>query len=507
MPSECPNCHENAVDSEPGGELVCHECGAVVESRVFNFENEGDGFTAMRADGTTLFVGDYFELPRTMRQRLPKVDSTPTKKFLQSCLYALVKRLNLSKEILDKTRELLFDKVLPARKSRKCQGLFFRRSVLVGSCVFIVCRQNNIQFTYRRMAEVAECNMFHIGKCVKNILKALDISLDPFSVESLVLCILSELSVLDRSCEKLSLDLWQIFKSFGLSISRNQAAKAVGLVLLVLEYKRMSPSKEEIAEVLGKNSVTELELRGYTSRVKTSLLELAKEVPWIPDSVKKKDIVKHVAEIVNFHKKCGKLDLSVVKALWMKKKEITDKNRKAKIQMAKSRILDKEQVESGSSANSDQNTSTLPDLLSRCQNCKHRASYHGSSEGSDDALALQSGPSQEMFTLPSTDDGYISSESANSGILTTCNKSGLDHNDKLIEHLLTCGYSEEELMDGYFESRICDLQSSKQLDPKGEREDLDEMDIADIEMHHYLWSVAEMERLKNLQQNIPIDNC
>ena len=489
MPSECSNCHENAVDYEPGGELVCHQCGAVVESRVFHFEND-TGCTAMRADGTTLFVNDYYELSRTMRQRLPKVDCTRSKKFLQSCLYALVKRLNLSNEILDKTRELLFGKVLPVRKSRKDLGLSFRRIVLVGSCLFIVCRQNNINFTYRRMAEVAECSMFHIGKCVKNILKALDISLDPFSVESLVLCILSELCVLDKSCEKLSLDLWQVLKS--LSACRNLAAKAVSLVLLVLEYKRMSPTKEKVAEVLGKNSVTEDQLKRYTSRVKTSLLDLAKEVPWIPDSVKKNDIVRHVADIVNFHKKCGKLDLSAVKALWMKKKEITDKNRKAKIQMAKSRILDKEQTECGSSASSDQSSPTLPVLL-----WKHQASYHGNGEGSGDAVALQSGPL--------TNDGNIS-KTAISATFTTCSEGDLDDNDVLIEHLLTCGYSEEELMDGYFESRICDLQSPKQLDPEGEREDLDELDIADIEMHHYLWSVAEMERLRNLQKNLPMDN-
>ena len=77
--------------------------------------------------------------------------------------------------------------------------------------------------------------------------------------------------------------------------------------------------------------------------------------------------------------------------------------------------------------------------------------------------------------------------------------SELDDNDTLIEGLLRSGYSEEELMDGYFESRMVDLQGS--CDPEGEREDLDELDISESDMHHYLKSVAEVERIRNLQKD------
>jgi len=468
MPSECPICHEFAVDAETGGELVCHECGAVVESRVFNFENDSrEGCTFMSRDGSARFDGRY-ELSRNLRQRLPTGDSSLSRKRLQLCLTTVVTKLNLSAEIFNKTRELMFGKVLPLRSSKEVRGLPLRRNIFVGSCLFIVCRQNNIQLTYRHMAEAAECNMFQLGKSVKNVLKALDIKLDPLSVESIILRILSELSVLDTPYEKMCLDLYQIFKCFGLSVARNQAAKAMGLVLLVLEGQKVSPTKEKISEIMGKISLTQAQLKEDMSRTKTSLLELAKEVPWIPDSVKKKDIVKHIVAIVNFHKKCGKLDLSVVKSLWLKKRESSDKNRKAKIQMAKARILNKEQVEPGCSVNAEINNPMPPTSLA--------------------------------ISDESTCDYGNTSDTANNGDMTTCSEDSLDHNDKLIEHLLKCGYTEEELMDGYFESRMCDLQSSEQLDPEGEREDLDEMDIADREMHHYLWSVAEMERLKNLKE-------
>lgn len=499
MPSECPVCHAVAVDPEPGGELVCHECGAVVESRVFNFENDRDGWTLMSANGTARFGGRY-DLPISMRLRLPTGDSSVTKKRLQFCLYSQVKRLNLSNEILNEARELLFDRVVPMRSSKEVEGLSSRRNLLTGSCLFIVCRQNNIHLTYRHMAAVAECNMFQLGRCVKMILKALDIKLDPLSVESLIPCVLSELSVLDNSCEKLALDLCKIFQYFGLSLAGSQTVRAVNFVLLVLECKKMSPTKNKIAEVLGKNSLKERQLRGAMSRMKVSLLELAKEVPWIPQSVKKRDIAKHLIDIVNFHEKCGKLDLSVVKTMWMKKKEIADNNRKVKIQKAKSRILGKEHAEPGGSTSSE--TTPSP------QNChsltEHEVSgCHGNGQESDKAVALQSFPPQEVSAPPSTDginiESVEASDSNHNAGLTSCNDHDLDDNDMLIENLLKCGYSEEELMDGYFESRMCDLQSSQELDVEGEREDLDELDIADREMHHYLWSVAEMERLKNLK--------
>ena len=70
-------------------------------------------------------------------------------------------------------------------------------------------------------------------------------------------------------------------------------------------------------------------------------------------------------------------------------------------------------------------------------------------------------------------------------------ESELDANDALIGGLHGSGYSEEELMDGYFESRIVDLQGS--CDPEGERENPHELDIRESNMHHYLKSVAEVE--------------
>ena len=42
-------------------------------------------------------------------------------------------------------------------------------------------------------------------------------------------------------------------------------------------------------------------------------------------------------------------------------------------------------------------------------------------------------------------------------------KSELDDNDALIGDLRGSGYSEEELMDGYFESRIVDLRAAVTL--------------------------------------------
>lgn len=101
-------------------------------------------------------------------------------------------------------------------------------------------------------------------------------------------------------------------------------------------------------------------------------------------------------------------------------------------------------------------------------------------------------------------DGLDSSQQSNSSDGPEFySDNGLDDNDALIEHLLRNGYSEEELMDGYFESRMVDLQGSCD-DPEGEREDLDELDIRESDMHHYLWSVAEVERRRSLKKD---DSC
>lgn len=481
---------------------MCHECGAVVEGRVFSFETDSrEGWTLMSADGTAKFDGRY-DLPRAVRQRLPTADSSVTKKLLHKCLYLQVKRMNLSNEILNEAREFLFTTVVPKISTGEIRQMSKKRSVRVASCLFIVCRQNNIQLTYRRMAEVADCNMFVLGRSVKIILKALNIQLDPLGVEAMVLSVLSQLSVTDKSCQELCLDLWHIFKYFYLNELRNQAAAATALVLLVLECKAITPSKEKIAEVLGKHSLTMIQLKTQVKNKRSSLLELAKEVPWIPQSVKRLNIVRHIVDIVNFHKKCGKLDLSTVKSLWMKKKEAAEKDRKTKIQKAKARILDEEQREQENSSNE----SGSSDETNNHHSLANSVSSH---QGKDEEVVQQSGTSSAQMVTTTADSLDVSAciddincTSGPSDVLVTCNDDELDNNDILIENLLKSGYSEEELMDGYFESRMCNLQQNE--DPEGEREDLDELDIEEREMHHYLWSVAEVERIRNLKNE---DSC
>jgi len=494
MPSECPSCHEIAVDTEPGGELVCHECGAVVESRVFSCEADSSGgWTYMNVDGTARFDGRY-ELSKELRQRLPTSDTSVTEKLLQKCLYLQGKRMNLSNEILNEARQLLLNTVAPKVNSGEIRRISRRRNVLTACCLFIVCRQNNLQLTYKRMAEVAECNMFILGRSVKILLQALDIKLEYVGVESMVISVLSQLSVADKSCEKLCLDLWHIFKYFNLIGGRNHPAAATCLVLLVLECKNITPSKEKIAAVLGKHSVTKAQVANQTKNARKGLVDLAREVPWIPQSVKPMYITRHIIDIVNFHKNCVNLDLSTVKSNRMKQKEITEQDRKTKIQKAKARLLDKEQRQQECSSNE----SSKPDSDHSLPNA---VSSH---QSKDEVVVIQPGTSSSTQTAgPSTDSSDVSAcihnNSCTEGPLDDSAKyNDLDDNDILIESLLKNGYSEEELMDGYFESRMCNLQSL-QCDPEGEREDLDEQDIAEVEMHHYLWSVAEMERIKSLK--------
>ena len=493
MPSECPSCHELAVDTEPGGELVCRECGAVVDSRVFSCEADSSGgWTHMNVDGTARFDGRY-ELSKEIRQRLPTSDTTVSEKLLQKCLYLQAKRMNLSNEILSEARQFLLFTVAPNVNSGRIRRVCRRRNVLTACCLLIVCRQNNMQLTYKRMAEVAECNMFILGRSVKIILQALDINLANVAVESMLLSVLSQLSVADKSCEKLCLDLWRIFKYFNLIGEGNHAAVATCVVLLVLECKNITPSKEKIAEVLGKHTVTKTQVATQTKKAKNGLLELAKQVPWIPQSVKRINIARHIVDIVNFHKNCVKVDLSTVKSQRMKQKELTERNRKMKIQNAKARLLDKEQQQECSSSESSE-----PD---RDLSLPNAPSCH---QSKDEVVVIQPGTkSSTQMAGPSTDSSDVSAcihnSSCTEGPLDDLAKyNDLDDNDILIESLLKSGYSEEQLMDGYFESRMCNLQNS-QCDPEGEREDLDELDIAEQEMHHYLWSVAEMERIKSLK--------
>lgn len=491
MPSKCPVCLAEAVDAEEGGELVCTECGAVVESRVYNFDvDRQNGYTTMAADGTAKFDG-RFDLPSMVRQRLPTSDTSKYKKRLQKLLYELAKRMNLSNETVKEAKDFLLTTVASRMKSGEIRHVSRHTAVLVASCLFIVCRRNHMQINYRRMAEIAQCNMFSLGKSVKIILKALDLHLEPIETDLSLRRVLAQLDVEDRSAEQTCFDLFHIFQYFSLAGERNHFASAMALVLIVLDGKKITPSKEKIVDVLGKNSVTYNQVKSQMKNSRRGLVELAKDVPWIPKSLKPTAIARHIDDIVDFHKNCGRMDLSAVKSLYMKRKECAENDRKRKIQMAKARI-DKEKTPQlcSSSENSSSIGNTLAD-----SSCPSSSSTNQSNYG-----VVPGEPMPNSLHV----DGLDSSQQSNSSDGPEFySDNGLDDNDALIEHLLRNGYSEEELMDGYFESRMVDLQGSCD-DPEGEREDLDELDIRDSDMHHYLWSVAEVERRRSLRKD---DSC
>ncbi|PFX32023.1 hypothetical protein AWC38_SpisGene3147 [Stylophora pistillata] len=401
MPSKCPVCLAEAVDAEEGGELVCTECGAVVESRVYNFDvDRQNGYTTMAADGTAKFDG-RFDLPSMVRQRLPTSDTSKYKKRLQKLLYELAKRMNLSNETVKEAKDFLLTTVASRMKSG------------------------------------------------------------------------------------------EIRHYFSLAGERNHFASAMALVLIVLDGKKITPRKEKIADVLSKNSVTNNQVKSQMKNSRRGLVELAKDVPWIPKSLKPTAIARHIDDIVEFHKNCGRMDLSAVKSLYMKRKECAENDRKRKIQMAKARI-DKEKTQQlcSSSENSSSIGNTLAD-----SSCPSSSSTNQSNCG-----VVLGEPMPNNLHV----DGLDSSQQSNpSDDPEFYSDNGLDDNDALIEHLLRNGYSEEELMEGYFESRMVDLQGSCD-DPEGEREDLDELDIRDSDMHHYLWSVAEVERRRSLKKD---DSC
>ena len=173
-----------------------------MESRVFNFDGDRqNGSTAMTADGTAKFDGRY-DLPSTVRQRLPTGDISVSKKQLQKFLRELAKRMNFSNQNAREAKDFLLITVTSNIKSREIRHISRHRDILTASCLFIVCRRNHMQINYRLMAEISQCSMFSLGRSVKIILKALDLHLEPIGTESSLVRVLAQLDIEDKSTEK-----------------------------------------------------------------------------------------------------------------------------------------------------------------------------------------------------------------------------------------------------------------------------------------------------------------
>ena len=517
MTSKSSTCCGRTLESCEEG-LVCLECGLIVENSTFMTDTRS-GRNDMTCDGTLKWV-------EKMGRHSANRGTSHTHKLLQECLFKQTRTLRLSAEVTSQIRSLLLESVYPAKKSLKLSP---ERSAVVGSCTYIVCRQNGIVLSLKNMANVADCSVPALGRNVKIITGHLNITLDLLEADAFIPSVVCQFGIKDESLEKAMFDLSELCKYSLLSNGREPVLVAIAIVFLVLDSKGQSPSKGKLTKVCGENAVTSQAVRTIINILKNYLLEMAKEVPWLSQSVasganssscpiNKKIVTKFIPDIIKFHQQCGKLHYSVIKPVWLKDKEKLEAERLKKIGNAKLRIANKgedlregedsyqgNQMQGYISHSTATSTCVLKEdtLLHSLVNERRPSEGHLSSSldnSSTSKASCKVSQGAPSTSTPCKNNSSISGKK-NSAVIED---SSLDKDDKLIEHLLQRGCEETQLTEGNLESLYYSCQSSEHSAINMYREDLDELDISEKDMQKYLRTSDEVEKVKRARLE---DDC
>mgnify|MGYP001793570857 CR=1 FL=1 len=522
MPSTCPSCGENAVNYDQENaqnQRVCESCGTVVEEGSFAFA-EKSGSVAMNFDGTSNWKtrGGDFETALKSAPRFPKRGTTKGVRILQRYVHRFSNLLRLSREVSDQIRLFLFDTVYP--KKKEYTRIVASLKQTAATSVYIVARQNNIKLTLRQMADVADVDLYAFGSLYKYIVQAFNIHLEPLEAEDLIPIILSQFDVDDdEKCKSLAFDLCELLKDTLIGTGMKSAV-AFGIVVVVMEAMNKSPEKAKRTEVGQRNSLNYGKQLRSISCVKSSLLKMAEQIPWISKTVNPKMIPRFVPEIIKYHRKCKRLSVSDSQPAWFALKEKLNKERKEKIQRAKLRLQKQRVVLKTQENNIVQDNSNgvvsqvhpessretpeavnLPSLHST----QNQVSQRIKNSSSDFAIPSDSNtlndfshscnPSNTRNNFPTTPSEVFSHR------ILGKDEESLDDDDRLIEYLLQKGISEETLMDGFYESHLYSLSSGVQSDSDAERIELDNMDIPEDAIYQYIRTPSEVAHMKRISES------
>ncbi|GIY10260.1 transcription initiation factor IIB [Caerostris darwini] len=193
----CPY-HPDAtlIEDYRAGDMICSECGLVVGDRVIDVGSEWRTFSNEKADSDPSRVGAA-ENPLLNGSDLSTVIGKGTggasfdeggvakyqnRRTMSSSDRALINafreisnmadRINLPKTIVDRANSLF--KQVHDGKTLKGRS----NDAIASSCVYIACRQEGVPRTFKEICAVSKVSKKDIGRCFKEILKALETSVD-----------------------------------------------------------------------------------------------------------------------------------------------------------------------------------------------------------------------------------------------------------------------------------------------------------------------------------------
>ncbi len=270
--NSCPECGGKVIPLHEKGEIVCGQCGLVINERIVDTahsgkraftkqekesrERTGSPISILLPDMGLSTIIDKTSIKNPDLKRAAKWNSRMTwdkRNMLIATteLKRIASNLNLPNHV-KKTAIRLY---IEAFKKKLLRG----RSIngMVAACLYFACRERKIPRTLQEILDETSISAKNVRRCYRTLIRELNLKVPSTDPISLIPRFIAELD-LDADAENATIKILQSFISKFSTSGKDPKGLCAGSLYLVCKMKDKRVSQKEIANLVG---VTEVTLR------------------------------------------------------------------------------------------------------------------------------------------------------------------------------------------------------------------------------------------------------
>ena len=287
----CPECGSSRITRDyKRGELVCKQCGLVIEDHVIDQGPEWRGYTLEEQNAvarTGAPIKHPSDLPTVIGWK--NTDSygrsIPTRN--RPSVYRLRKwqqRVGRGKtpknmaSAMSRCNSISSSMELP-RQVREATAMLYRRAMeqnlirgrsieaVTAAALYAACRQCGVPRTLEEVADSSEVDRKEIGKTYRFLSRELNLKLMPLQPQDYLSRFCRKLE-LNEDIERKALDMLQMIEEQGLTSGRGPTGIAAAIIYITSLVERDNRTQSEVATVAG---VTEVTIRNRYKEIAENL--------------------------------------------------------------------------------------------------------------------------------------------------------------------------------------------------------------------------------------------
>ncbi len=278
----CPECGGQIISIEERGDIICGQCGLIINERQVDFshtgkraftyqeknarEQTGSPVSILTPDIGFSTVIDKAKISNPDLKRAAKWDTRITweKRNLLIATTEL-KRISSNLNLPSHVKKEAMRYYIEAFKRKLLRG----RSIngMVAACIYLACRVKEIPRTLQEILDETSVNAKDVRRCYNTLIRELNVKTPTTDPVSLIPRYIVELN-LDSEIEKLTINILTKYISNYSTSGKDPKGLCAGAIYLACKIKDKNYTQKQIADSIG---VTEVTLRSRYKELKQKL--------------------------------------------------------------------------------------------------------------------------------------------------------------------------------------------------------------------------------------------